>query len=272
MRKILKIIFAVLIITIGLLIMTYPTISSLWNNYRNSKLETKYAEKIESNKDIIEDAYKQALEYNKNLKTHVVTNQQNTPDSNYESILNIMGDNIIGFIKIPDIGVSYPIYHYSTDDVLEDGIGHIYGSSFPIEGDKVHSLITGHRGLASNKFFSDLDKIEIGDIFYITVLNKTFKYEVYDIETVLPKDVDNIQLEDNKNICTLVTCTPYAVNTHRLLVHANFIEEVKEPEQISTIDVVANTINMTNVYIICVIISICIIYIIITKVRKKYKK
>jgi len=130
----------------------------------------------------------------------------------------------MGYVEIPKIGLTEPIYHYSTEVSLGIGIGHIHGSSLPTGGETTHTVLTGHRGLPNQKFFSDLDKMNVGDKFYMHILNKTLAYQVYKIKVIEPTDVDELMIENGKDLATLVTCTPYGVNTHRLLVMGRRVE------------------------------------------------
>lgn len=184
LRKFISIfsIFGFLACTIALL---YPVISDRWNRYRDMQLITNYNEKIS---DLSEDDYSDIIEavnkYNRELRMkgkETVTDKEYAPDEYYESMLNLTGTGMMGYIEIPSIGVSEPIYHYSTDEVLAHGIGHIHGSSLPVGGDSTYSILTGHRGLPSQKFFSDLDQMKVGDKFYVHILNETIAYQVYDI-------------------------------------------------------------------------------------------
>ena len=211
--------------TIALL---YPVISDRWNRYRDMQLITNYNEKIS---DLSEDDYSDIIEavnkYNRELRMkgkETVTDKEYAPDEYYESMLNLTGTGMMGYIEIPSISVSEPIYHYSTDEVLAHGIGHIHGSSLPVGGDSTYSILTGHRGLPSQKFFSDLDQMKVGDKFYVHILNETIAYQVYDIKVIEPHEVEFLRIQDGKDLMTLVTCTPYGVNTHRLLVMGERIE------------------------------------------------
>ena len=174
--------------------------------------------------------------YNKTLSSitgHLVTSAENVKDPEYESLLNYSNSGAMGYIEIPKIQIQVPVYHYSTDEVLDRGIGHIHGSSLPIGGEGTHSLLTGHRGLPESKLFTDLDQIKVGDKFYLHMLTRDLAYEVTDINVVLPHEVDMLTIEPGEDKVTLVTCTPYGVNTHRLLVtgkRTEYKEEVVEEE------------------------------------------
>ena len=208
-----------LLCTIALL---YPVVSDRWNRYRDAKLVTNYNAKIsDSDKSELEAILQEAVEYNKQLKLQgrdIVTDADYEPDDYYETLLNLTGNNMMGYIEIPKIDVTEPIYHYSHEISLGKGIGHIHGSSLPVGGKSTHSVLTGHRGLPNQKFFSDLDKVSIGDKFYVHVLNTVLAYRIYDIREIEPHQVEILKIQDDRDLMTLVTCTPYGVNTERLLV------------------------------------------------------
>lgn len=200
----------------------YPVISDRWNRYRDMQLITEYNEAVTNiDNTAYEEAMQKAVDYNRYLITqnrNIVTDAEYDPDAYYETLLNVTGNGVMGYVEIPKIGLTEPIYHYSTEVSLGIGIGHIHGSSLPTGGDNTHTVLTGHRGLPNQKFFSDLDKMQKGDHFYMHIMNQTLAYEVYDIRVIEPTDVDDLMIEDGKDLATLVTCTPYGVNTHRLLV------------------------------------------------------
>ena len=213
----------------------------VYGKYRDSKLIASYERSIKNlSKDEKEKLLKSAIEYNNTLENinneYVVSKLQHMDYtdpievSKYNNELKTSANGIMGTISIPKIAVTLPIYHWSSDEILNKGIGHIHGSSLPI-GNGVepddpefnnikgsHCLLIGHRGLPSLKLFSDLDEMEIGDKFYIKVLGDVYAYQVYDIEVVLPDEVEDLKIEHGRDLCTLITCTPYGVNTHRILV------------------------------------------------------
>lgn len=200
----------------------YPVVSDQWNRYRDAQLVTNYNEKLQFIDNTERDEIlKKAVEYNRYLKLqdrNIVTDADYEPDDYYETLLNLTGNSMMGYVEIPKINVTEPIYHYSHEISLGKGIGHIHGSSLPVGGKSTHSVLTGHRGLPNQKFFSDLDKVSIGDKFYIHVLGEVLVYRIYDIQEIEPYDVGVLFIEDDKDLVTLVTCTPYGVNTERLLV------------------------------------------------------
>lgn len=204
------------------LLLLYPLISNKWNQYRDKQIIDRYIDEVNTgDKEHNESELKKAREYNKSLylnNRNIVNEAEHTTDAAYEALLNSTGTGIMCYIEIPKIDVTEPIYHYSNDEALDKGVGHIHGSSLPVGGTATHSVLTGHRGLPSQKIFSDLDRIEKGDSFYIHILGHTLKYDVYNIKVVTPNDVSDLTIEKGEDLITLVTCEPYGINTHRLLI------------------------------------------------------
>jgi len=223
-----KSIVAVIGFLLCTLVLLYPLISDRWNQYRNKQIIDRYIDEVNTgDSQVFEDELKKAYEYNKSLYVegkNVINEAEYTPEENYENLLNTTGTGIMCYIEIPKIDVVESVYHYSNDESLDKGVGHIHGSSLPVGGNNTHSVLTGHRGLPSQKIFTDLDKIEKGDNFYIHVLGHTLKYSVYDIKVVTPENVSDLTIEKNKDVITLVTCEPYGINTHRLLIMANRVD------------------------------------------------
>ena len=217
-------IILVIVFFVGLSVMLYPTISDLINAREQKEAIAAYDRTMSSMQESQkEKMLNDAIEYNNKLSKFF--NPVETPDcvSGYENILNVTGTGIIGYISIPKIKCELPIYHGTSDAVLNVAVGHIKGSSMPIGGDSTHSVISAHRGLPSAKLFSDLDQMEIGDIFEITVLDQVIKYSVDKISVVYPDDLSKLKIEKGRDLVTLVTCTPYGVNTQRLLVRGKRI-------------------------------------------------
>lgn len=197
----------------------YPLAASMWNRYHSSLIAARYEEAVADKPDAYKEEWEKAQEYNAELvkTTHcVITSAEYEKDDTYESMLNAGG--MMGYVEIPSIQVKEAIYHYSSDDVLQEGIGHIHGSSLPVGGETSHCVLTGHCGLPTQKFFTDLDKVKEGEVFYLHACGKTLAYKVDRIRVVLPQEVNSLQMEQGKDQVTLVTCTPYGVNSHRLLV------------------------------------------------------
>ena len=236
-KKIRNIAFAVFFF-IGMGITFYPMISSRWNAYRDSLLVAEYHKTVES--DAGSERFREMIEnartYNQTLDVPAVPDafsiREGTQDKEYESLLNESGSGMIGTVEIPAIKVNIPIYHYTTSASLEKGAGHLLGSALPVGGEGTHCVVSAHRGLPNQKLFTDLNLLKAGDVFYFHVLDQTFAYEVDQILTVEPSQVESLSVVKGEDYATLVTCTPYAVNTHRLLVRGHRVpysdEEYKE--------------------------------------------
>ena len=241
-------IFIALVFLIGAGIFTYPTISDMWNQYRNALLVSNYNESVENLSDEqYEKLWQEAQEYNDKHTVNTVVDAFNEEDEYvlshpYDEVLDPNGDGLMGSIEIPKLKVILAIYHGLSTEVLEKGVGHVEGTSLPIGGESTHAVLAGHRGLPSAKIFTDLDQMEIGDTFLIHVLDKTLAYKVDQIKTVLPEETNELDIEEGKDLVTLVTCTPYGVNTHRLLVRGvrtEYVEEATEEtpvQQLAKID------------------------------------
>ena len=229
-RKIITIALAVLFFLLALGLTVYPIFSSHYNAAHQSQIHTEYRKAVQALPDAaIPDARAKAQAYNEELWSSIVRHGSYSKDSvtsaveEYAQLLDLTGTGTMGYVHIPKLVVSLPIYHGTEEETLDRGVGHLIGSSLPIGGNSTHAILTGHSGLASQKMFSDLDKLEIGDTFYLEVLNEFLAYEVDQINTVLPHDTTYLGLEENKDLCTLVTCTPFGVNTHRLLIRGHRI-------------------------------------------------
>lgn len=224
----------VIIFFTGVSLLLYPAVSDYWNSFYQLKAIQGYADKVT---DLSENDYKEiwekAIQYNKKLllknNRYSFSKQE---QKEYEEVLDLTGTGIMAYIEIPKIKVTSPIYHGVEDEVLQIAIGHIPGTSLPIGGESSHSVVSGHRGLPSAKLFTDIDQLEVGDTFRFHVLDEVLTYEVDLISIVLPNDIDTLEIQGGKDICTLVTCTPYGVNSHRLLVRGHRVENEKEAPEI----------------------------------------
>ena len=201
----------------------YPLISNYFAEVNRSLIETKYTKAVEQMDDLeIIGARMDAQQYNATLLT--ITDEPYTKEGlqqaseSYDGLLNVRGDGIMGYLEIPKLGVELPIFHGTEEETLDRGLGHLLGSSLPVGGTGTHCVITGHSGLAGRRMFSDLDTLELMDVFYLKVLDETLAYTVIEINTVLPEDTSELAINPQGDDVTLVTCTPYGVNTHRLLV------------------------------------------------------
>lgn len=224
----------VLILLTGLSLLLYPTVSDYWNSLHQSRAIATYSEAVaEIDDNNYEMLWEEAKEYNERLKekkNRLYLNDEERKE--YESLIDVSGNGIIGYIEIPKISVALPIYHGTDEGVLQIAIGHIEGSSLPVGGAGTHCVLSGHRGLPSAKLFTNLDELVIGDEFVIRVLDETLTYEVDQIRIVEPGDLSDLEIEEGKDLCTLVTCTPYGINTHRLLVRGHRVENKKEAKSI----------------------------------------
>ena len=229
MRKHKTVIFLTLGFLVGICILLYPAFSDFWNSKAQSRAITDY-ESVLDNLDENEYSaiFERAHAYNKALyeTNYPLMDYKNVPG--YYDTLRITDNDMIGYLKIDRIGVELPIYHGTSDDVLNRGVGHLEGSSLPVGGENTHSVMSAHRGLPSSKLFTDLDRMEIGDTFQIIILDQILTYQVDFIKVIEPTDVSDLQIIEGGDYCTLFTCTPYGINTHRLLVRGVRIETIKE--------------------------------------------
>lgn len=230
MRKHLSTIVLRLVFLIGLSLLLYPTVSDGWNAFRQTRAIAGYVQQVaELDTNRYSQLWSDAKAYNQSLlekdNRYLMTDEER---AEYESLLNVSGSGMIGYIEIPDIQCTLPIYHGTDEAVLQTAVGHIEGTSLPTGGEGTHCVLSGHRGLPSAKLFTDLDKLAVGDVFRLRVLDEILTYEVDQIRIVEPYEVDALGIEPGKDYCTLVTCTPYGINTHRLLVRGRRIENLEE--------------------------------------------
>ena len=233
MRKNLSTIILILIFLVGLSVMLYPSVSDAVNRKHQSRAVAGYAEEVEQLSDAAYQTYFDAADaYNRQLNT--TPNAFYKPDlvSGYAQTLDISGTGIMGYITIPKISVELPIYHGTDEGVLQVAAGHLEGSSLPVGGAGTHAVISAHRGLPSAKLFTNLDELEVGDRFTITVLNRVLTYEVDQISIVLPTEIDQLLPTEGMDYVTLMTCTPYGINTHRLLVRGKRVETTESQKHI----------------------------------------
>ena len=223
MRKHLSTIILVFVLLLGVAILLYPTLSDYYNSFHQSRAIASYMEAVESADDTdYEVEWLNARAYNEGLKykpNRFVLDEADKAE--YEKCLDLTGSGIMGYIEVPRINCVLPIYHGTDEAVLQIAIGHIEGTSLPTGGVGNHTVLSGHRGLPSAKLFTDLDQMELGDLFVVRVMNEVFTYEVDQVLIVLPEELDALALDPEQDFCTLVTCTPYGVNTHRLLVRGH---------------------------------------------------
>lgn len=220
----------VLILLAGVSLLLYPTVSDYWNSLHQSKAIASYAENVANLEAAkYDELWNAAYDYNTSLvgreNSYLLSNEQ---AQLYDSLLNVSGLGVMGYIEIPEIACSLPIYHGTEESVLQIAIGHLEWSSLPVGGESSHCVLSGHRGLPSAKLFTNLDKLQNGSIFILRVLDEILTYEVDQILIVEPTDTKSLQIVEGADLCTLVTCTPYGINSHRLLVRGHRIENIEE--------------------------------------------
>ena len=219
-----------LIFLAGLCLILYPAVSDYWNTLHQSRAIAEYAKKVaQMDAEDYERQWEAARDYNRRLLEKADRYEMTEEErAEYESLLNISGNGIIGTIEIPSISVSLPLYHGTSEGVLQVAAGHLESSSLPTGDKGTHCAISGHRGLPSAKLFTDLDQLENGDTFSLKVLDRVFTYEVDQILVVDPYDLEALEIDPEQDYCTLITCTPYGINTHRLLIRGHRIEVSQE--------------------------------------------
>ena len=268
-------IILLVILLVGVGILLYPSVSDWWNSMHATQAIAGYVTAVEDlSGQEREDAIKAAQAYNTKLLNGVDFDLTEEEYAEYEALLDIGGTGIMGYVQISAIGVNLPIYHSVDESVLQIAVGHIPGSSLPVGGERTHSVLSGHRGLPSAKLFSDLDRMVEGDIFTLNVMGQTFTYMVDQIRIVLPEEVDELAIKPGRDYCTLVTCTPYGVNSHRMLVRGKRIENIA-----GEVVVVAEAVRIPN-YVVIPAVGIPLLFLTLTIMlivsgftgRKKTKK
>lgn len=261
----------VVVFVAGLSFLLYPTASNLWNQAHQSRAIATYTEQVEklddsSNKEML----KAARKYNKELLKKADHWKLSKKDKKkYESLLDVSGTGIMGYIEIPKIDCSLPVYHGTDEGALQIAIGHLEGSSLPVGGKSSHCVLSGHRGLPSARLFTDLDQMEEGDTFILNILGHKLAYEVDQIKVVLPEEMSDLEIQEGRDLCTLVTCTPYGINTHRLLVRGHRVKyvETKVQEQKE----VSKSKTDTRLVIAGAAAGVVVLFIIIFAVRRRRK-
>lgn len=233
----------ILVLLAGLSLLLYPSLSDYWNSFHQTRAIATYAEKVANlNQDQYDEIWAAAESYNASLTDRVNAYLlSDAQKEEYQQLLNVSGLGVMGYIEIPSIDCSLPIYHGTKESVLQIAVGHLEWSSLPVGGESTHCVLSGHRGLPSAKLFTNLDKLQTGDIFMLRVLDNVLTYEVDQILIVEPQETDALRIEEGKDYCTLVTCTPYGINTHRLLVRGHRIDNIEEAK---TVRVTADAIQI----------------------------
>ena len=277
-----KDIIRLIVLFVAFAVLLYPTVSSYVNEKNGSKVVSNYdAESVRLSNAEKEKMLEDARAYNKEMLSNIdlidpFSQGETNIDERYESLLNMDGSGMMGYIRIPKIKVEIPIYHGTSESVLQAGVGHFWGTSLPVGGESTHTVLTGHRGLPTKTLFTNMDKLVKGDVFYIKVLDETLAYKVDQILTVLPEETEALSIVPGKDYATLVTCTPYAINTHRLLVRGHRIpyeEAVKIEKNTSTgIELSFTTkVLIVTLGIIFIGLVIAMLYSLYDKRRRKKK-
>ena len=261
----------------GLSLLLYPFISNEWNTYRQSKLISTYEQVIEEKQEEIDytaewdraHAFNQALLPSILPDSFAIAAASDEPDEEYMACLNLAGAGTMGYVEIPKIDIKIPIYHTVSDEVLQMAAGHLEGSSLPVGGSDTHTVISAHRGLPSAALFTDLDRLEAGDHFLFYILDEILCYEVDQITIVEPEETEALAVEPGKDFATLLTCTPYGVNSHRMLVRGHRVAYV--PEEIQKEQAIVNVSLHTN-YLLWVIIGLGITCIFVAALYLKERK
>lgn len=266
-------IILVIIMALGIGLLSYPAVSDWWNSFHQSRAVASYASSVaQMDTSEYEKLIAEAEAYNAELAESgarwIMTEEE---EARYESVLDITGSGIMGYIDIPKIKVTLPIYHGTEESVLQVAIGHLAGTSFPVGGESAHCSVSGHRGLPSARLFTDIDKLVVGDTWTMTVLNRTTSYEVDQIRIVEPSDLADLQIVDGKDYCTLITCTPYGINTHRLLVRGHRIANA-DGEAYVTADAFQVNPNYVALVIACLLLVILLVWLLFSTSRWGRKK
>lgn len=255
-----KTIIMVLFFFMGLLIWLYPSLSDFYNQKVQSQVIVDYEALLEKyTEEDYSEIFEKANEYNEKLRKLADPYLLYKKLKNYNNLIDVNGNGMMGYISIDKIKVELPIYHGTSENVLSNAVGHLEGSSLPVGGLGTHAVLSAHRGLPSSKLFTDVDKLEIGDTFSITVLNQMYTYEIDQITIVEPQDLSDLVIDPKKDYVTLMTCTPYGINTHRLLVRGHRIENQEKPQYITTEAFKISTLTVTPLVAVPIILILLII-------------
>lgn len=274
MRKHLSTILLILLFLIGLSLLLYPSVSNYWNDLHQTRAIVAYSDALEKlNESTYQAARQAAVDYNDALRAKLFVYEITQEErEEYNSLLDILGTGMMGYVEIPTLDVSLPIYHGTAESVLQTAVGHLEWSSLPVGGAGTHAVLSGHRGLPSARLFTDLDKLEEGDLFMLQVLHETLTYEVDQILIVEPQQIAALMIEPDQDYCTLLTCTPYGINTHRLLIRGHRVANQEEAEQVRiTADAIrVETLVVTPVIAVPILLGLLVL--VLVKTRKKKSK
>lgn len=271
MRKRSSTIILLVIFIIGLSLLLYPSFSDWWNSFHQSRAITTYSDLLDNlDEEEYQAIWDAATEYNESLterqNSYILSDEQKAI---YDQLLNVGGTGIMGYIEVPSINQRLPVYHGTSEGVLQIAIGHLEWTSLPVGGEGSHAVLSGHRGLPSAKLFTDLDRLVIGDVFMLRILDEVLTYQVDQILIVEPSDTDSLLIEQGKDLCTLVTCTPYGVNSHRLLVRGHRIETTEEA---APVRITADALQIEPIAVAPVVASPILLVLLITLMFPKKKK
>ena len=264
-------ILLVLILLAGLSLLLYPSVSDYWNSFHQSRAIVQYAEQVSLlDEDQYEELWTSATDYNASLleraNSYILSDTQK---EQYEELLNVSGIGVMGYIEIPSIDCSLPIYHGTEESVLQTAIGHLEWTSLPVGGESTHCVLSGHRGLPSAKLFTNLDKLVEGDVFMLRILDEVLTYEVDQILIVEPQETAELQIVEGQDYCTLVTCTPYGINTHRLLVRGHRIDNMEEAK---TVHVTAEAVQIEPMIVAPIVAIPILLVLFIALIIPRHKK
>lgn len=262
-----------LIFFLGLSLLLYPSFADYWNSFTQSQAIASYIEQVSS---IDDDAYAELWEaarnYNATLlgrsNSYLLSDEQK---KEYDALLDVSGLGIMGYVEIPSVGVNLPMYHGTSEGVLQVAVGHLEWTSLPVGGESTHCVLSGHRGLPSARLFTDLDKLVVGDYFLLHVLDETLTYEVDQIRIVEPAGTEDLLIQEGKDLCTLVTCTPYGINTHRLLVRGHRVENLTEdaPIRITADAVVIDRLIVAPFVLVPILLGLLVVLLVSTRKKKR---
>ena len=276
MKKHFSTVILIIVFLAGLGLMMYPTVSDLINKAHQSVAMDSYDEQVSNmSEEEFDEILEDARHYNSKLTTNEFPRDEEDLEGNdeYKAAMNPLGTGIMGYIKIDTIGLKMPIYHGTREAVLQTGVGHIPTTSLPVGGKSTHAVITGHRGLPSARLFTDIDKLEVGDMFYIYVLDDVLAYKVDQINTVLPTQTKDLQIIEGEDHVTLVTCTPYGINTHRLLVRGTRTKYNPDIQKETSTEIIKRTVNpQLLITVVCSVVFMALFVIILIKTKKRRKK
>ena len=264
-----------LIFFIGLSLLLYPSFADWWNSFHQSRAIASYSEVVANmDDDQYTEIWNAAWDYNRSLLTRpnsFLLSEQQTEE--YQQLLNVSGNGVMGYIEIPAIGVTLPVYHGTEESVLQVAVGHLEWTSLPVGGESSHCVVSGHRGLPSARLFTDLDKMQEGDIFIFRILDEVLTYEVDQIRIVLPHETSDLLIVEGQDLCTLVTCTPYGINSHRMLVRGHRIDNIAESK---IIRVTADAIQIDPIiiapFVAAPMLLVLLIALLIPKPKKNRRK